>query len=110
MSNTPTPQEHNKDTGFVFGDPNDNAPNKITALAGVNAYLVAYTDGAGQKSVRLAFRVPGSETTFLLQEKIQGSFVATAGTAWFNKAMIQSLKTQGLEKEEGEGAEGAAQL
>jgi len=104
MSSTPEPK------GFVFGEGGEGAPNKIIDLTEVSAYLVAYTDGASQKQVRIAFRVPGSKSTFLLQEKIQGQHVATVGTPWFQKAFLSKLNEKGLESGENEGAEGADQV
>jgi len=109
MSSIPQAEEQ-KGPGFVFGNTGDSAPNKISEVVEVKSYLVAYTDGAGKKNVRLAFRVPGAKTTFLFQERIQGAYVATEGTDWFNKAMVAALASKGLEKIEGEGPEGAQQV
>lgn len=93
--------------GFVFGETQGKGPNKVLGALPVETFLVQYTDGASKECVRLVFRAPGSQTAFILSEKIQGSFVATAGTAWFNKALDQKLREAGFIKSENEGAEGA---
>jgi len=90
--------------GFVFGESKEEGPNKVTGALPVEAYLVQYTDGASKKCVRLVFKVPGAKDCFILQEKIQGSYVATAGTSWFNEALSQKLVTKGP-KDGKEGAE-----
>jgi hypothetical protein len=77
--------------GFVFGDSKDEGPNKVLGLLPVETYLVQYTDGASKKCVRLVFKAPGATESFILQEKIQGAFVATAGTEWFNRALSAKL-------------------
>jgi len=55
------------------------------------------------------FKVPGAKEAFILQEKIQGSFVATAGTSWFNEALWQKMREKGLTKDKNAGTEGAEQ-
>lgn len=91
--------------GFVFGESKEEGPNKVTGVSPVEAFLVQYTDGASKKCVRLVFKVPGAKDAFILQEKIHGSFVATAGTAWFNDALTSKLQEKGIEKGSKEGAE-----
>jgi len=107
MSSIPTPEHGPNTAGFVFGKAGEEGgPNKVIGALPINTYLVQYTDGAGQKSVRLVFKAPDSETAFILNEKIQGSFVATAGNGWFNKALSAKLQKLGLE---GEGADDGAE-
>ena len=97
--------------GFVFGESKDEGPNKVNGIQKVEAFLVQYTDGASKKCVRLAFKVPGIDQAFLLQEKIQGQHVATGGTTWFNTAFSSKLRELGLEKPTAsEGKEGAKAL
>lgn len=98
--------------GFVFGDAaTDGAkPNVVTDLTEVKSYLVAYTNGEGRKQVRLVFKAPDAPTVFILQEKISGSYVATSGTEWFNKAFCAKLSEKGLETSKDAGHEGAAQV
>jgi len=108
---TPKPQVGPNVAGFVFGENStDNSPNKIAALSELKTYMVSYNDGAGKRQTRIVFRVPNSDSVFLLQEKIHGSFVATGGTDWFNKAFSAKLRELSVEKVEGEGPEGAAQV
>lgn len=78
--------------GFVFGESKDEGPNKVNGVVPVEAYLVQYTDGASKKCVRLVFKAPDAKEAFILQEKIQGSYVATVGTSWFNDALGAKLK------------------
>jgi hypothetical protein len=108
MSKTAAAEGPNK-AGFIFGESKDEGPHKVTGVQPVSAFLVQYTDGASKKCVRLVFKVPGAKDAFILQEKIQGSFVATAGTGWFNEALGQKLRDAGIEKSSGAGAEGAEQ-
>jgi hypothetical protein len=98
------PAESNK-SGFVFGESTEEGPNKVVGVVPIETYLVQYTDGAGKKCVRIVFKMPGAADAFVLQERIQGSHVATAGTPWFNTALTQKLKEAGLAKGGPEGAE-----
>jgi len=82
--------------GFVFGDSKEEGPNKVLGVMPVESFLVQYTDGSSRKCVRLVFKVPGAKEAFILQEKIQGSFVATAGTPWFNEALGHKLSEAGI--------------
>lgn len=96
--------------GFVFGDSKETGPNKVLQVLPVEAYLAQYTDGASKACVRLIFKVPGVKEVFILQERIQGSFVATTGTPWFNEAFTQKLNEKDLEPkatDKKKGAEGA---
>jgi hypothetical protein len=95
-------------SGFVFGESKDEGPNKVLGVVPLDTFLVQYTDGASKKCVRLVFKAPGAKEAFILQEKIQGSFVATAGTGWFNEAIGQKLREKGLDGSVA-GAEGAEQ-
>lgn len=87
--------------GFVFGDANEVAPNKILGVTPVDTYLVQYTDGAGQKNVRMVFKPKGAKSVSILNEKIQGSFIATAATGWFNKGFAKKLEEEGIEESKG---------
>ena len=108
---TPKPQIGPNAAGFVFGENStESSPNRVLALNELKAYVVSYNDGASRRQTRIAFRVPNSDSVFLLQEKIQGSFVATGGTEWFNKAFSAKLREASVEKSEGEGPEGAVQV
>lgn len=106
MSSIPIPETGPNNAGFVFGKAEEGGPNKILGVMPINTYLVQYTDGAGQKCVRLVFKAPESETSFILNEKIQGAFTATAGTGWFNRGLSNKLKQGGMEgKASKEGVE-----
>ena len=106
-TSTPRPEEGPNRAGFVFGDSNESGPNKVLGLLPVSTYLVQYTDGAGQKSVRLVFKAEDSKTSFILNEKVQGQFIATAATGWFNKELAKKLRTLGIGVNPNEGPEGA---
>ena len=84
--------------GFVFGDSNEVAPNKILGVTPVDTYVVQYTDGVGKKNVRLVFKPKGSDSVSILNEKIQGGFLATAATGWFNKGFVKKLEEEGLKE------------
>jgi hypothetical protein len=102
------PQDTMTKAGFVFGDTKSDKPNLVHGVAQLDAYIVAYNDGESKKQVRIVFRVPGSETVYVLNERIAGSFVATGGTDWFNKAVCQKIKTTTRPLET--AAEGLAQV
>lgn len=106
MSSVATPDVGPNKAGFVFGDADEDRPNMVTGMLPMQAYLVQYNDGEGKKQVRIALRPQGSPTTFLLQNRIQGAFVATEAVAWFNKEMLRALKESGLEVFGDEGSEG----
>lgn len=89
-SNTPIAE-------FKFGDAQQGQPSSINGVAKLEAYLVAYNDGVGKPQTRIVFRVPGSEGTFMLQERISGINVATSAHEWFHQALIDKLQTKGIE-------------
>jgi hypothetical protein len=84
--------------GFVFGESKEDGPSKVTGVIPVEVFLVQYTDGFSKKCVRLVFKMPGAKDAFILQEKIHGSYVATAGTPWFTEALSNKLREKGIEK------------
>ena len=92
VSGPKTAEGANK-AGFVFGDPSDvnNKPNTVSDIAEMKAYIVSYADGSGKKQTRIIFRVPNSEVSFILNEKVGGSLIAVSGTPWFNKAVQNKL-------------------
>jgi len=97
--------------GFVFGESKDEGPNKVIGAIPVEAFLTQYIDGNSKKCVRLVFKAPGTKDAFILQERIQGSYVATAAAAWFNEAFFNKLIEKGFEKTTAkEGKEGAEAL
>jgi hypothetical protein len=79
---------------FVMGKADENAPKTVKNVAKLEAFLVEYVDGEGNKEVRICFQVPGASSTFMLQERINGVFVATAAQDWFHKALKQKLTEQ----------------
>ena len=84
---------------FKFSDTTESVtPNTVTHAAPLSAYIVSYTDGAGKKQTRIALRAPGSDATFILQERISGSFVVTNSHDWFHKALTDKLHSTGAEK------------
>lgn len=105
MTSIPKPEAGPNKAGFVFGESAESGPNKVLGVLPIETFLVQYTDGASQKCVRLVFKAPGAKTSFILNEKIQGAFTATAGTDWFNKALVEKLKAENLEESDPEGAE-----
>jgi len=86
---------------FKFGK-GDGGVGTVTGVAKLEAYLVQYKDNEGKEQVRIAFRVPGSTSTFMLNEKIAGQNVATSAYSWFHKALSDKLDSAGLEESKGE--------
>lgn len=79
-------------TGFVTPTTTDaGTPHKITNVQEVSTFLTAYVDGSGKKQTRLCFRAPDSEQVFILNEQIQGKFVATTAHSWFNKEFARQV-------------------
>jgi len=87
---------------FAAGD-SDDLPSSVQGMTPLDTYIVKYKDGEGKIQNRICFRPPGSNSVFLLQEKISGSFVATAGHQWFAKAVKDYLLSKGFE--EGDSSE-----
>lgn len=81
---------------FVFKDV-EGGPGTIKGVAKLDPYLVSYVDQEGKDQVRIAFRVPGSNSTFLLQETIQGAKVATVAYSWFHKIFVDRIRADELE-------------
>ena len=97
-SNTPIAE-------FKFGDTQQGTPSTVSGVEKLEAYLVSYTDGQGKPQTRIVFRVPGTEGTFMLQERINGINVATSAHEWFHNAMLNKLQEKGLEGKATEAAE-----
>lgn len=68
------------------------APQSVKSIARLDAYLALYVDGAGKEQVRICFKVPGSDSVFVLSEMIGGRKVATSATGWFKEAFNGELK------------------
>jgi hypothetical protein len=80
---------------YKFGQ-QTGTPRTIKNATKLEPYLVDFTDGEGRDQVRVAFRVPDSAHFFIVQEKIQGSFVVTRANDWFNKGLSAKL-SKGVE-------------
>lgn len=85
---------------FVMGTPSDRTPKTIQKVAALDAYLVQYVDHEGRDQVRLAFHVPGSETCFLMQEKINGILVSTKASRWFSDQAVKMINESNSQEEE----------
>jgi hypothetical protein len=92
-------------TGFKFEDEGQNrAPRTVQKVTGVDAYLVQYVDATGgEPQVRLAFRVPGHDTTFLMQGRVGNQSPVVPAHKWFHHAFVGKLQELGFE----ESTEGA---
>jgi hypothetical protein len=87
-NNAVMPEVGPNKAGFVFGEAStENQPNKLLQLDEVKCYIGVYTDGDSKRQVRLVFHVPNTPSVFVLQERIQGNYVATGATEWFRKAV-----------------------
>jgi len=95
---------------FIIGemDP-DSKVKEVTGVAGIDAYIVEYSDQEGKKRVSLAFVPKGAKAIFLLQQKINGVNVATSSSDWFNKSFFQYLDTHNLDASK-ISAEGVEQM
>jgi hypothetical protein len=78
--------------GFVFGEVEDTGPKQILGALPLETYLVYYTDHRGEKCTRLVFKVAGKDSAFVLQEKVQGEYVANGATGWFADALKKKLE------------------
>lgn len=95
MTSIPTAE---RTPDFKFGTGERATPSTIGKVAKLDAYLVQYYDGTGKEEVRICFRIPNSNATFIMQAKISGTNVATPAHEWFHKALTAKLdKGQGGE-------------
>ena len=76
---------------FITGTPENRVPKTIQKVAGVDSFLIQYVDHEGRDQVRLAFRVPNTDTCFLMQEKINGILVSTRASRWFSDQAIKLM-------------------
>lgn len=88
--------------GFKFGEETGTPPRTINKVAKVEPFIVGYTDNEGREQARIAFRIPGSDTTYILQERISGAQVVLPANTWFHKAFVDKLQAEGHEKAGGE--------
>jgi len=98
MASIPSPEGAPQ---FKFNDAHDGV-GTVTGVAKLDTYLVQYKDKEGRDTVRIAFRVPGTNSTFLLNERISGQHVATSAYEWFTKALQDKLSSSKLEEQKGE--------
>ena len=91
--------------GFKFEEDTGAAPRTIQQVAKVEPFIVGYTDNEGKQQARIAFRIPGADTTYLLQERISGNSVVLPANSWFHKALVDKLQSDGLEEGSGESVE-----
>lgn len=77
---------------FKFGTSENVVPSTIGKVANLETYLVQYFDGQGKEQVRVCFRIPKANTTFIMQEKITGANVVTPAHEWFHKALTAKLE------------------
>lgn len=91
--------------GFKFGEDTGTPPRTVKGVMKVDTYLVGYTDNDGRDAARIAFRLPGQKTTYILQERISGNQVVLPANEWFHKALVDKLQAEGLEDSTGEAVE-----
>ena len=87
------PAEGPNKAGFVFGDAATagNKPNVVNAISKLDAYIVSYNEGDGKTQTRIIFRMPGSDISYILNEKVGSARTVVNGTPWFNKAVASKL-------------------
>lgn len=83
--------------GFVFGDAATagNKPNTVNELTKLDAYIVSYNEGDGKRQTRIILRMPGSDVSYILNEKVGGARTVVNGSPWFNKAIVDKLNSVG---------------
>lgn len=91
--------------GFKFGEDVGTPPRTIKGVMEVKTFLVGYTDNDGRESARIAFRLPGQKTTYILQERISGNQVVLPANEWFHKGFVDKLQAEGLEESTGEAVD-----
>ena len=97
MQSTTTPHPEGA-PDFKFADiAESDAPNVIKGVLKASTYLVSYNDGQGKAQVRLCFRIPGSDATFIVVERLSGNNVVTNAHQWFHKGFVAKLKDLGIE-------------
>jgi len=84
--------------GFKFGEEGGKTPRTVQGVVEVKTFLVGFTDADGRSQARMAFRVPGSKTTYLLQERLGGQNVVLPANPWFHKAFVDKLQAAGHEE------------
>ena len=79
--------------GFKFAETNvDNTPKKVKNVGKLEAYIVNFNDGEGKDQTRIVFRVPGHKESFILQERINGTNVATVAYDWFSSELAKEIE------------------
>jgi hypothetical protein len=91
--------------GFKFGEDTGAQPRTVQKVAKVEPFIVGYTDNEGREQARIAFRIPGADATYILQERISGNQVVLPANQWFHKAFVDKLQSEGLEKTAGEAVD-----
>lgn len=98
---TPTPQ-------FVTAEIDSaGQPHTLTKLAALDCYVAEYVDGAGSKQVRICFHVPGSDTVYVLNEKVKSAQdrLATMATGWFKDQANKKIAEMFPLEKDGENGE-----
>ncbi len=98
MTGTPTPE-------FKFGDAEGQDPSTIQKVAPLDAYLVSYKDGENKDQARIVFRIPGADSTFIVNTAISGKNIVTTAHPWFHRKFVDKLRADGLEGQDSEAAE-----
>jgi hypothetical protein len=91
--------------GFKFGEMEEGkTPKTVEKVAKVEPYIVAYTDGEGKSQARMAFRIPGADTTYMLQERVSGNKIVLPAHSWFHKGFVEKLVEEGFEEDKSANA------
>lgn len=73
-------------------------PKTVRGIAAADLMMVNYVDGEGKEQNRLAAVIPGKKgghQVFVFNEKIQGSWVATAAYPWLAEGVTKLLVQDG---------------
>lgn len=68
------------------------SPQTIKRITELETYLVLFQDGkSGKDEVRIAFKVPGSDTVFTFKDVIGGTRIVANATNWFRDEFNRKL-------------------
>ena len=81
---------------FTFGSDEGSAPQTVTGIAPVDAYIVQYRDQEGKPQWRIAFHAPNEnpekDAAFLLQTSVGGKSIVSSTSDWFRTQFTKRVR------------------